>query len=101
MRRDERGAKGERIGEHVPGVREQRERPGDQAGGDLARHEAEDQAERDRERATVAHARVVVRVAHRRGGGGRSGGGGGGEGEGEAGGGGERGRRVARAGPAP
>ena len=46
-------AEREGVGEHVPRVGEQRERGGDDAEGDLGRHQPEDQRERDPERAPV------------------------------------------------
>ena len=61
-RRNERRGERGRVGEHVPGVREQRERAGDDARGDLDGHEGDDQRERDRERAPVLHPAVIVRV---------------------------------------
>ena len=60
-RGDERCAESCRIGEHVTRVREQGERAGEDARGDLADHEGEDQRERDRDRAPVVHPAVTVR----------------------------------------
>jgi hypothetical protein len=51
------------IGEHVPRVGEQRERPGEDPEDDLARHQAEDQ--RKSERQGTSRGRVLVRVTHR------------------------------------
>ena len=57
------------VDEHVRGVREQRQRVGDDPEHHLGRHEGEDQDERDRERPGIgvgAHAVVVtVMVRHR------------------------------------
>ena len=50
------------VGEHVARVREQRQRAGDHAEHDLARHQAEDQPERDHQRSPRGG--VGVRVAH-------------------------------------
>ena len=52
-----------RIGEHVAGVREQRERAGHQSGDDLDEHEAEDQRERDGELAAVGVGGDAVRMS--------------------------------------
>ena len=52
-----------RVGEHVPRVREQRERAGEQPGDDLDEHESEDQRERDCELAAVGVRRDAVRVS--------------------------------------
>ena len=52
-RGDERSRERRGVGEHVPRVGEQRERARDDAGGDLARHQADDQDERDREQPAV------------------------------------------------
>ena len=77
--RDERERERGRVGEHVRGVRQQRERGGEDAGDELGAHEADDQHERDRQRARVGVARhvgvpavamrvpavvVIVRVCH-------------------------------------
>jgi hypothetical protein len=54
------------VGEHVPGVREQRERGCQHAGDDLHDHEREDQRQRRLQRAPVGvamYVRVVVRDA--------------------------------------
>ena len=51
-----------RVGEHVPRVREQRERARGEPGDDLEQHEAEDQRERDAELAAVGVGRHAVRV---------------------------------------
>ncbi len=60
---DQRESDRRRVGEHVPGVREQRQRVAGDAGDDLEQHEAEDQHERDRELAAVGVGRDAVRVA--------------------------------------
>ena len=52
-RGDERDRERGRVGEHVPRVGEQGERAGDDPRGDLGRHQAEDQRERDRDRPAV------------------------------------------------
>ena len=52
-----------RVREHVTGVREQRERAGEQAGDDLEEHEAEDQREGDGELAAVGVGGHAVRVS--------------------------------------
>ena len=61
-RRHQRERDRARVGEHVGGVREQRQRVGDHAGHDLDHHEAADQRQRDGERAAVGggHRTVVV-----------------------------------------
>ena len=52
-----------RIGEHVPGVGEHRQRVGEQAHDDLDDQEARDERQRDRERPPVgAQPRVLVAV---------------------------------------
>ena len=60
--RDQRERDRGGVGEHVRGVGEQRERVRDDAGGDLDRHEQQDQRQRDRQPATVAIRAVGVRV---------------------------------------
>ena len=62
-RRDQREPQSRRVGEHVAGVREQGEGPGDGAEDDLGGHQRDDQAERDRQRPLPSSMRV--RVAHR------------------------------------
>jgi hypothetical protein len=65
-RSEEREAECRRIGEHVPGVREQGERVTEQPGDDLACHHDEDQHERDRQRAAVGLEPVIVVVVRER-----------------------------------
>ena len=52
-RGDEREPDRGRVGEHVRGVGQQRQRPGEQARDDLDGHEAGDERERDRQPAAV------------------------------------------------
>ena len=52
-RGDEREPERRRVGEHVPGVGEQRERVGERARDDLADHHGRDEDERDGQRAAV------------------------------------------------
>jgi hypothetical protein len=61
VRRDQCGGERGRVGEHVAGIGEQRERAGEERGHDFAHHERDDQRERDRDRAAVVRA-VSVRV---------------------------------------
>ena len=51
-----------RVDQHVRGVREQRERVGDERDRDLRDHEADDQRERDGERADLGLGRDAVVV---------------------------------------
>ena len=57
-----RAALGDLLAEHVGGVGQQRQRPGDQAGDDLHDHEAGDERERDGQRAAVGRRRDRVIV---------------------------------------
>jgi hypothetical protein len=59
-RQAERGG----VREHVPRVREQRERPGDEAEDDLRREQAEDQRKGNGERAAAGVRAMVVTVVH-------------------------------------
>ena len=63
--RHQREADRGRVGEHVRGVGEQRERVRDDADADLDGHERDDQPEREREPARSASARTVVAGARR------------------------------------
>ena len=58
----ERGA----IGEHVPGVREQRQGVAEKPGDDLPRHQREDEQQRDRQRPAVRGQPVLVIVVRAR-----------------------------------
>ncbi len=61
--RDDREADRGGVGQHVRGVGEQRERPGDEADDDLEAHEADDQREREREFVHVGVGGDSVRVS--------------------------------------
>ena len=60
--RAERETERARVGDHVHGIREQRQRVGDQPAGDLDDCEREHEHERRRERAPLGVARVPVCV---------------------------------------
>ena len=60
---DERQPDGGRVGEHMGGVREQRQRVGEDPGDDLDAHEADDQPEREGQPAGVGVATDAVHVS--------------------------------------